>query len=339
MPELSTPLLSVRDLRVHFKVRDRKAWPWTPAATLKAVDGVSFDLRAGETLGIVGESGCGKSTLARACLNLIPATGGEVQWQGKTLRPDDHSAWLAARRDIQIIFQDPLASLNPRMTVARIIGEPLRLHRPELSDDEVHSKVLAVMAEVGLTPQQINRYPHEFSGGQCQRIGIARALILEPRLIICDEPVSALDVSIRAQIVNLLQELQRRKGLALIFIAHDLAVVKHISDRVLVLYLGKAMEIARSDALYARPGHPYTEALLSAIPIPDPRIERGKVLQLLSGDMPSPIAPPSGCVFRTRCPKAIAACSGDVPSLRALDADTAAACVLAASRTAPSLAT
>jgi oligopeptide transport system ATP-binding protein len=334
MPDPTTPLLSVRDLQVHFRIRDRKAWPWTPAATLKAVDGVSFDLRPGETLGIVGESGCGKSTLARACLNLIPATGGEVVWDGKTLRPDDHAAWLAARRDIQIIFQDPLASLNPRMTIARIIGEPLRIHRPELSDAQVHDKVVAVMTEVGLTPQQINRYPHEFSGGQCQRIGIARALILEPKLIICDEPVSALDVSIRAQIVNLLQELQRRKGLALIFIAHDLAVVKHISDRVLVLYMGKAMEIAGSDALYARPGHPYTEALLSAIPIPDPRVERNKVLQLLSGDMPSPIDPPSGCVFRTRCPKAIAICSQDKPVLRRLDDQTAAACVLAAERQA-----
>ena len=328
MPE---PLLSVRNLQVHFKVRDRKAWPWTPAATLKAVDGVSFDLHAGETLGIVGESGCGKSTLARACLNLIPATGGEVTWQGKVLRPDDHAAWLAARRDIQIIFQDPLASLNPRMTVARIIGEPLRVHRPELSDDEVHAKGVAVMTEVGLTPQQINRYPHEFSGGQCQRIGIARALVLEPKLIICDEPVSALDVSIRAQIVNLLQELQRRKGLALIFIAHDLAVVKHISDRVLVLYLGKTMELATGDALYARPGHPYTEALLSAVPVPDPRVERNKALQLLSGDMPSPIDPPSGCVFRTRCPKAIADCAREVPALRPLDAATEAACLLARS--------
>ena len=334
MPEGTPPLLSVRDVKVHFKVRDRKAWPWTPAATLKAVDGVSFDLRAGETLGIVGESGCGKSTLARACLNLIPATSGEVVWQGKALQPDDRAAWLAARRDIQIIFQDPLASLDPRMTVARIIGEPLRIHRPELGDAEVHAKVLAAMAEVGLTPQQVNRYPHEFSGGQCQRIGIARALILEPKLIICDEPVSALDVSIRAQIVNLLQELQRRKGLALIFIAHDHAVVKHISDRVLVLYLGKAMEVARSGALYARPGHPYTQALLSAIPIPDPRVERGKVLQLLSGDMPSPIAPPSGCVFRTRCPQAVPRCAQELPPLRALDGETSAACLLAVERAA-----
>jgi oligopeptide transport system ATP-binding protein len=329
---MSEPLLSVRDLQVHFKIRGRQAWPWTKPAVLKAVDGVSFDLHPGETLGIVGESGCGKSTLARACLNLIPATRGEVVWNGRTLRPDDHAAWLAARRDIQIIFQDPLASLNPRMTVARIIGEPLRIHRPELSDAQVTEKVAAVMAEVGLTPQQINRYPHEFSGGQCQRIGIARALILEPRLIICDEPVSALDVSIRAQIVNLLQELQRRKGLALIFIAHDLAVVKHISDRVLVLYLGKPMELSRSDALYARPGHPYTEALLSAIPVPDPRIERHKVLRLLSGDMPSPMAPPSGCEFRTRCPQAVAECGGAEPPLRRLDADTSSACVLATGR-------
>ena len=330
---MTEPLLSVRNLQVHFKIRDRKSWPWKKPATLKAVDGVSFDLYPGETLGVVGESGCGKSTLARACLNLIPATGGEIVWCGKPLHPHDERAWLAARADIQMIFQDPLASLNPRMTVARIIGEPLRIHRPELSDAQVHEKVAAVMAEVGLTPQQINRYPHEFSGGQCQRIGIARALVLEPRLIICDEPVSALDVSIRAQIVNLLQELQRRKGLALIFIAHDLAVVKHISDRVLVLYMGKAMELAASDALYARPGHPYTEALLSAIPVPDPRVERNKVLQLLSGDMPSPIDPPSGCVFRTRCPKAIALCAQDKPALRQLDPETAAACVLAAERT------
>ena len=326
------PLLSVRNLQVHFKIRDRKAWPWQKPATLKAVDGVSFDLYPGETLGVVGESGCGKSTLARACLNLIPATGGEIVWCGKPLHPHDERAWLAARADIQMIFQDPLASLNPRMTVARIIGEPLRIHRPELNDEQVLEKVRAVMAEVGLTPQQINRYPHEFSGGQCQRIGIARALVLEPKLIICDEPVSALDVSIRAQIVNLLQELQRRKGLALIFIAHDLAVVKHISDRVLVLYMGKEMELAEGDALYAAPGHPYTEALLSAIPIPDPRIERGKVLQLLPGDMPSPIDPPSGCVFRTRCPKAEARCAQEMPVPRRLDTKTASSCLLAPAR-------
>jgi oligopeptide transport system ATP-binding protein len=326
---MADALLSVRDLRVHFKVRDRKSWPWEAPRTLKAVDGVSFDLAAGETLGIVGESGCGKSTLARACLNLIPATGGSVVWLGQALAPADSRGWLAARKDIQMIFQDPLASLNPRMTVARIIGEPLRVHKPELGAAEIMDRVRAVMAEVGLTPQQINRYPHEFSGGQCQRIGIARALVLEPRLIICDEPVSALDVSIRAQIVNLLQDLKRRKGLSLIFIAHDLAVVKHISDRILVLYMGRAMELAGKNALYARPRHPYTQALLTAIPLPDPRLERAKVPQLLAGDIPSPLAPPSGCVFRTRCPRAEARCAETVPALRRLDADSEAACLLA----------
>jgi oligopeptide transport system ATP-binding protein len=325
---MTEPLLQVRDLRVHFKVRDRQAWPWTPARTLKAVDGVSFELQPGETLGIVGESGCGKSTLARACLNLIPATGGEIVWRGKTLRPGDQRAWLDARKDVQMIFQDPLASLDPRMTVARIIGEPLRIHRPGMGADEVLARVRAVMEEVGLTPQQINRYPHEFSGGQCQRIGIARALILEPRLIICDEPVSALDVSIRAQIVNLLQDLKRRKGLSLIFIAHDLAVVRHISDRILVLYMGKEMELAQARALYTHPRHPYTQALLSAVPQPDPRIERTKVLQLLPGEMPSPIDRPSGCVFRTRCLRAQPRCANEDPALRRLDDLTAAACLL-----------
>jgi oligopeptide transport system ATP-binding protein len=323
------PLLAVRDLRVHFTLRPRNAWPWQAAQTLKAVDGVSFDLYPGETLGIVGESGCGKSTLARACLNLIPATAGEIVWMGQAMRADDQRRWMAARKDIQMIFQDPLASLDPRMTIARIIGEPLRIHRPELSQAQVLERVRAVMSEVGLTPQQINRYPHEFSGGQCQRIGIARALVLQPKLIICDEPVSALDVSIRAQIVNLLQQLKRDKGLALIFIAHDLAVVKHISDRILVLYLGKEMELAQKDALYQRPSHPYTQALLSAIPLPDPRHERSKVVQLLAGDMPSPINPPSGCVFRTRCPKALARCAVEEPELRRLDADTWSACLLA----------
>ena len=327
-PPMTEPLLSVRDLRVHFKVRDRRAWPWQAARTLKAVDGVSFDLAAGETLGIVGESGCGKSTLARACLNLIPATGGTIAWRGETLERADAPRWQALRKDVQMIFQDPLASLDPRMTVARIIGEPLRIHRPELSRAEVLERVRAVMAEVGLTPQQINRYPHEFSGGQCQRIGIARALILEPRLIICDEPVSALDVSIRAQIVNLLQDLKHRKGLSLIFIAHDLAVVRHISDRILVLYMGKEMELAQARALYAKPRHPYTQALLAAIPLPDPRVERSKPLQLLPGEMPSPIDRPSGCVFRTRCARAEARCVSEDPVLRRLDDDSAASCLL-----------
>ncbi len=329
MPDIGAPILEVRDLKVYFDVRDAKAWPWTPSRTLKAVDGVSFDIRAGETLGVVGESGCGKSTLARAILNLIPATAGSIRWMGQEMNGASKRDWLAVRKDVQMIFQDPLASLDPRMTIAQIIAEPLRTHRPDMPDSEVMQRVLAMMLQVGLTQQQINRYPHEFSGGQCQRIGIARALVLEPKLIICDEPVSALDVSIQAQIINLLKELQKSMGLALIFIAHDLAVVKHISNRILVMYLGHEMEVAQKRALYASPRHPYTRALLSAIPIPDPVLERKKVIELLQGDLPSPINPPSGCVFRTRCPLAIARCAQEIPPLRRLDEQTEAACLLA----------
>ena len=328
MPEAPEPLLLVRDLKVFFQVRDAKDWPWTASRTLKAVDGISFDVASGETLGVVGESGCGKSTLARAILNLIPATSGSIRWQGQEMAGASAQQWLAVRRDVQMIFQDPLASLDPRMTIAQIIAEPLRTHHPELSAHETMERVQDIMQRVGLMPQQINRYPHEFSGGQCQRIGIARALILKPKLIICDEPVSALDVSIQAQIVNLLRELQQSMGLALIFIAHDLAVVKHISRRILVMYLGHEMEVAEKHALYARPSHPYTRALLSAIPIPDPERERAKVVQLLQGDMPSPIDPPSGCVFRTRCPQAIDRCAVEIPELRRLDAQTEVACIL-----------
>jgi oligopeptide transport system ATP-binding protein len=280
------------------------------------VGGISFDLYAGETLGVVGESGCGKSTLARALLNLNPANSGSIRWMGQEMQGAPEAAWLSVRKDIQMIFQDPLASLDPRMTVAQIIAEPLRTHHPELSHDEVMARCAPSWAGSGLTAQQINRYPHEFSGGQCQRIGIARALILQPKLIVCDEPVSALDVSIQAQIINLLKELQAEFGLALIFIAHDLAVVRHISHRIMVMYLGHAMEFADKHALYNDPRHPYTQALLSAIPIPDPELERNKVIQLLQGDLPSPLSPPSGCVFRTRCPKAQARCAGEVPELR-----------------------
>jgi oligopeptide transport system ATP-binding protein len=276
----------------------------------------------------VGESGCGKSTLARALLNLVPITDGSVMWHGDEMRGASAQAWQSKRKAVQMIFQDPLASLDPRMTVAQIIGEPLRTHCPELSSAQHNDRVLAMMQRVGLTAQQINRYPHEFSGGQCQRIGIARALILKPQVVICDEPVSALDVSIQAQIINLLKELQSEMGLALIFIAHDLAVVKHISQRVMVMYLGRAMEVATKTALYATPRHPYTQALLSAIPVPDPRVERAKTLQLLQGDLPSPINPPSGCVFRTRCPKAVDACAQSLPNLRPLSAQTQTACVL-----------
>ncbi len=323
-----TPLLSVRDLKVQFELPADSPWPWAPTQTLKAVDGPSFDIFAGETLGIVGESGCGKSTLARALLNLVPAKSGSIVWQDQEMRGASASIWQRLRKDVQMIFQDPLASLDPRMTIGQIIAEPLQTHLPQLKQQEVMHKVRAMMEKVGLTEQQINRYPHEFSGGQCQRIGIARALVLEPKLVICDEPVSALDVSIQAQIINLLMELQSQMGLALIFIAHDLAVVRHISQRVMVMYLGRTMELAGKQAIYEHPSHPYTQALLSAIPTPDPRRERHKKLQLLQGDLPSPINPPSGCIFRTRCPKAVANCAAQTPALRALNAQTQVACDL-----------
>ena len=323
------PLLSVRDLHVHFKLASDSPWPWASPRVLKAVSGVSFDIYSGQTLGVVGESGCGKSTLARALLNLIPATAGSIAWQGQEMRGAAPAAWKDIRQSVQMIFQDPLASLNPRMTIGRIIAEPLHTHFPRMTGTDVMQKVRAMMQKVGLTEQQINRYPHEFSGGQCQRIGIARALVLEPKLVICDEPVSALDVSIQAQIINLLMELQSQMGLALLFIAHDLAVVKHISQRVMVMYLGRAMELADKSAIYQKPGHPYTQALLSAIPLPDPRRERDKVLQLLQGELPSPMNPPSGCSFRTRCPKAQAICAQQTPALRALSPNTEVACLLA----------
>lgn len=312
---MTTPLLTVEDLRVTFNIRREGDMPWTKPRALRAVGGVSFELMQGETLGIVGESGCGKSTLARALIQMVPATGRAI-WNGKTdLLSLSRHEMLKYRADIQMVFQDPLASLNPRMTVGQIIAEPLTTHHPNLKATQVKDKVKAIMDRVGLLPNQINRYPHEFSGGQCQRIGIARALIVEPKLLICDEPVSALDVSIQAQVINLLVELQRDLGLAMIFIAHDLSVVKHISDRVMVLYLGRTMEVATSHDLYADPQHPYTQALLSAVPIPYPVAERAKVMIPLDGDLPSPLAPPSGCVFRTRCQRAQSRCSEKVPEL------------------------
>ena len=309
---MSAPVLSVRDLKVHFPIAigglfSREHVP------LRAVDGVSFDVLPGETLGIVGESGCGKSTLGRAVLQLITPTSGQVVWLGQNIAGLEHKAMRPFRREMQIIFQDPLASLDPRMTVGESIAEPLRTHEPGLRKAEVRERVQAMLEAVGLLPGMLNRYPHEFSGGQCQRIGIARAMILRPRLIVCDEPVSALDVSIQAQIVNLLMELQREFGLSLIFISHNLAVVRHISHRILVLYLGRMMEIADRDSLYENPRHPYTQALISAVPIPDPGLERRKVRLVVAGELPSPLRPPSGCVFRTRCPKATELCAREVP--------------------------
>ncbi|MEZ9523556.1 murein tripeptide/oligopeptide ABC transporter ATP binding protein OppF [Enterovibrio norvegicus] len=312
-------LLDIEDLKVHFNIASKSMWPWAKPAVLKAVDGVNIRLYEGETLGVVGESGCGKSTFARAVIGLVEATDGQVVWLGKDLTKLHGNEMREKRKEIQMIFQDPLASLNPRMTVGDIIAEPLKTFYPELSKDEVKAQVQTMMTRVGLLPNVINRYPHEFSGGQCQRIGIARALILKPKLVICDEPVSALDVSIQAQVVNLLKELQKEMGLSLIFIAHDLSVVKHISDRVLVMYLGNSVELAESKALFDNPQHPYTKALMSAVPIPDPDKERNKEIQLLEGELPSPMNPPSGCVFRTRCPQANEACAQRKPALEGTD--------------------
>lgn len=306
-------IMQVDDLKVYFKVKSADAMPWTKPDILKAVDGISFKLNAGETLGIVGESGCGKSTLARGVIRLIEAEAGQVLWLGQDLLKLNNDEMRSRRKEIQMIFQDPLASLDPRMNIGEIIAEPVKTHFPKTPKAEIKKMVEEVMVRVGLLPNLVNRYPHEFSGGQCQRIGIARALILKPKLIICDEPVSALDVSIQAQVVNLLKELQEEMGLALIFIAHDLSVVKHISTRIMVLYLGNIVEIADSADLYDRPRHPYTQALISAVPIPDPVIEKNKELILIKGDLPSAINPPSGCVFRTRCPKAQDICAVEKP--------------------------
>jgi oligopeptide/dipeptide ABC transporter ATP-binding protein len=315
-------LLEVDDLRVYFPILGSGVWG--RHRDLKAVDGVSLTLAPGETLGIVGESGCGKSTLARAILKLVPKTTGRVCLLGQSLDELDKSALRAMRSELQVIFQDPLASLNPRMTVGDIVSEPLWTHHPEIDKQAVRQRVVEVLKRVGLGGRELNRYPHEFSGGQCQRIGIARALVLEPKLIICDEPVSALDVSIQAQIVNLLMDLQADFGMSLIFIAHDLAVVRHISHRVMVMYLGTAVEVANREQLYERPSHPYTRALISSVPIPDPEKEHERERELLSGDLPSPMNPPSGCRFRTRCRYATQLCADEVPELRPVGASQVA---------------
>ncbi len=308
-------LLDIQNLDVYFNIIDNNHFLIPKKQILKAVNNVSFKLYEGETLGVVGESGCGKSTLARAIIGLVKSTNGKIVWLGENLVAKNSKQWKPYRNQLQMIFQDPLASLDPRMTIGNIIAEPLKIYQPHLRASEIKEKVKAMMIKVGLLPNLINRYPHEFSGGQCQRIGIARALIVEPKLIICDEPVSALDVSIQAQVVNLLKSLQKEMNLSLIFIAHDLAVVKHISDRILVMYLGNVVETGTKQAVYDNPLHPYTQALMSAVPIPDPELERNKKIQLLEGELPSPINPPSGCVFRTRCPLAYEHCITTKPYL------------------------
>ncbi|HEX9139109.1 MAG TPA: oligopeptide/dipeptide ABC transporter ATP-binding protein [Steroidobacteraceae bacterium] len=316
---MNPPLLSVRDLAVRYPVDTAAGRVW-----LQALGGVSFELAAGECLGLVGESGSGKSTLARALLRLVPASGGSAWFRGADLLKLRGAKLRAIREHLQMVFQDPQSALDPRMTVGQIIGEPLREFRPGLDAHGREQCVLAMMQRVGLLPVHLHRYPHEFSGGQAQRIGIARALILEPVLLLCDEPISALDVSIKSQLSNLLKDLQQQLKLAMLFIAHDLSAVRFSCDRVLVLYLGRVMELASRASLYSAARHPYTQALLQAIPQADPQ-RPGRLRPALVGEAPSPLAPPSGCVFRNRCPLAIPRCAAEVPELRKVS-DNLVAC-------------
>ncbi len=311
------PLLEVRDLVKHFQVGGSDD-------VVQAVDKVSFGIIAGETLGLVGESGCGKSTVGRCILRLHEPTSGEVFFEGQNIVGLNDREMQSLRRQMQIIFQDPYASLNPRLSIRSIVAEPLKIHNIG-SNTEQNNTVEYLLSRVGLDPKYADRYPHEFSGGQRQRIGIARALALKPKLVICDEPVSALDVSVQAQVVNLLQELQEEFDLTYLFISHGLAVVEHISDRVAVMYLGKVVEICDAAELYQQPLHPYTKALLSAIPVPDPAIKRERII--LKGDVPTPIDPPSGCRFRTRCPIAVEECASVEPELREIVSGHYAACI------------
>lgn len=322
---MSSPILQLYDVKTHFSV-ESGFFARKQTGTVKAVDGVSLSVNRGEVLGLVGESGCGKSTLARTILQLVPTTAGTVVLEGRNLTSATSAEMLAARRDLQMVFQDPFASLNPRMTVYATLAEPMIVHRT-VAPGQVAARVAGLMEKVGLSPRFLQKYPHEFSGGQRQRIAIARALALAPKVIIADEPVSALDVSIQAQILNLLSSLCREMNLTLIFIAHDLSVVKHISDRVAVMYLGKIVELGPAAEVIERPRHPYTRALVSAIPTPDPDIERGKKRLVLAGDPPSPLNPPSGCGFHPRCPHVHEKCRAAVPPLVPAGSNREAACV------------
>ena len=322
-PALPGPVLEVRNLKKHFPVK--RGMLGRASGQVKAVDGISFAIGARETLGLVGESGCGKSTAGRLILRLIDPTEGEISLDGRRIDALSRGQMRAERRGLQVVFQDPYSSLNPRLRAVDIVAEPLR-NFESLGKDALHDRVASLFAKVGLRPDQLTRYPHEFSGGQRQRLVIARALALNPKVIICDEPVSALDVSVQAQVINLLIDLQTEFGLSYLFIAHDLAVVQHISHRVAVMYLGRIVEIAEKSTLFAQPQHPYTEALLSAVPVPDPTVHSKRII--LSGDVPSPINPPSGCHFHTRCPYAEARCKVDTPALREIAPGHFAACHL-----------
>ena len=309
---MSDAVLKVESLKVHFPV---KGGLFTKKQVVKAVDGVSFEIYPRETFGLVGESGCGKSTTGRAIVKLYEPTSGSIYYHGEDVTKIRGSHLAEFRRNVQMIFQDPYASLNPRMTVGEIIREPMDIHHIFQTKEEREQRVRELLDIVGLKPDHIRRYPHEFSGGQRQRIGIARTLALNPQFIVCDEPISALDVSIQAQVINLLEHIQKEMGISYLFIAHDLSMVKHISDRIGVMYLGNLVEIGDSDDVYHRPLHPYTQALLSAVPIPDPRVAREKKRIVLEGELPSPLDTPSGCVFRTRCPNATERCAKEKPGM------------------------
>lgn len=324
---MSEILLQVRNLKVHFPIRTGLPM-FSKTHMVKAVDDVSFDLYKGETLGLVGESGCGKSTLGRAILRLIQPTAGNVLFEGQDLAHLSETKLQAQRKYMQMIFQDPYSSLNPRLTIEDIVAEPLKTF-DVVKGDELRRRVQELLRMVGMDPRYIRRYPHEFSGGQCQRIGIARALALNPKIIIADEPISALDVSIQAQILNLMEELQKDLGLTYIFIAHDLAAVHHISDRIAVMYLGKIVEISNAETIIRFPKHPYTQALIKAAPIPNPVLEKNRQHIGLTGDVPSPLNPPPGCTFHPRCPVAIDRCKLDIPELRDLTEAHKSACHLA----------